>query len=137
MRTHLSSFSGEWGAGRRFSVSARLRSFVYAGRGVLAMLMSQHNAWIHAAATVTVIVAGLVCGVGRFEWLALVFAIVSVWAAESLNTAFEFLCDVAAPDFHPLVARAKDVAAAAVLICAVGAVLIGALVFAPYVVAAL
>jgi|SRR3954469_8792939 diacylglycerol kinase (ATP) len=119
-------------APRRFSASARLHSFVYAARGVRTMLASQHNAWIHAAATVVVIVTGLALGVGRLEWLALVFAIVSVWAAESLNTAFEFLCDVARPDFHPLVARAKDVAAAAVLICAAGAVVIGALVFVPY-----
>jgi diacylglycerol kinase (ATP) len=121
---------------REFSVATRLRSFVYAGRGVLTMVRSQHNAWIHGAATLSVVAAGFACGLERFEWLALVFAIVSVWAAESLNTAFEFLCDVAAPDFHPLVARAKDVAAAAVLICAVGAVLIGAVVFAPHVVAA-
>jgi len=119
-------------APREFSASARLRSFVCAARGVRTMLASQHNAWIHAAATVMVVAAGVVLGVGRFEWLALVFAIVSVWTAESLNTAFEFLCDVAQPDFHSLVARAKDVAAAAVLICAVGAVVIGVLVFAPY-----
>jgi diacylglycerol kinase (ATP) len=71
--------------------------------------------------------------VGRFEWLALVFALVSVWAAEALNTAFEFLCDVASPQFHPLVARAKDAAAGAVLICALGAVVTAGLVFAPYV----
>jgi diacylglycerol kinase (ATP) len=62
---------------------------------------------------------------------------VAVWTAEALNTAFEFLCDVASPDFHPLVAKAKDVAAGAVLICAVGAVAVGGCVFAPYVTQAL
>jgi diacylglycerol kinase (ATP) len=117
---------------REFSVAARLRSFVYAGRGVATVLASQHNAWIHAAATGAVVVAGLIAGIGRFEWLALVAAIVAVWAAESINTAFELLCDVASPDFHPLVARAKDVAAAAVLICACGAVVIATLVFVPH-----
>jgi diacylglycerol kinase (ATP) len=57
---------------------------------------------------------------------------VSVWAAEALNTAFEFLCDVACPEFDPLVARAKDVAAAAVLICALGAAMVGGIVFGPF-----
>ncbi len=97
------------------------------------MLASQHNAWIHAAATGMAVSLGLLAELGRFEWLALVVAIVSVWTAEALNTAFELLCDVACPEFHPLVARAKDVAAAAVLICALGAVVTAAIVFAPWI----
>jgi diacylglycerol kinase (ATP) len=96
------------------------------------MVRSQHNAWVHALATVVVVIAGVVLGVARMEWVALILAIVSVWTAEALNTAFEFLCDVASPDFHPLVEKAKDVAAGAVLICALGAVATGAIVFAPY-----
>lgn len=119
-------------ASRKFSVAARLRSFVYAGRGVGLVLASQHNAWIHAVATCAVVAAGLWVGLGRFEWLGLVAAIVAVWVAEALNTAFEFLCDVASPSFHPLVARAKDVAAGAVLICAVGALVTAGFVFAPH-----
>jgi len=117
---------------RPFSVAARARSVVYAWRGIQTVVASQHNAWIHALATCVVVAAGIWLHVSRFEWLALVFAIVSVWAAEALNTAFEFLCDVASPDFHPLVARAKDVAASAVLICAAGAVVIAAFVFVPH-----
>jgi len=119
-------------AARGFSLEARLRSFVYAGRGIRTLIASQHNAWIHAAATCAVIAAGLGLGVGRYEWLALVVAIVSVWVAECLNTAFEILCDVASPQFHPLVARAKDVAAGAVLLCALGAVVTAGLVFWPH-----
>jgi diacylglycerol kinase (ATP) len=115
-----------------FSLAARLRSVAYALNGMRAMLVSQHNAWVHATATVAAIAAGTACRVGRFEWLALVFAIVSVWTAEALNTAFEALCDVASPSYHPLVARAKDIAAAAVLICASGAVAIAGFVFVPY-----
>jgi diacylglycerol kinase (ATP) len=119
------------GATREFSVGARLRSFVYAGRG-FGTLATQHNAWIHAAATVVTVALGLALGLERMEWLALVFAMVLVWAAEALNTALELLCDVASPGFHPLVRRAKDVAASAVLICALGAVVVAALVFAPH-----
>ncbi len=96
------------------------------------LLASQHNAWIHAGATAGVVVAGGIARLERLEWLALVVAIVLVWMAEAINTAFEFLCDVASPQFHPLAARAKDVAAAAVLICAAGALVTAAFVFAPH-----
>ena len=96
------------------------------------LLASQPNAWVHAAATAAVVAAGVLVRLARLEWLALVVAIVLVWMAEAINTAFEFLCDVASPGFHPLVARAKDVAAASVLICAVGALVTAAFVFAPH-----
>lgn len=122
---------------KRFSIPARARSFVYAGRGLRVMFVTQHNAWVHGVATLGVIGGGFVFGVTQIEWLLLILAIVSVWTAESLNTAFEFLCDVAQPDFHPLVAKAKDVAAGAVLISALGATAIGLIVFVPYFRAAL
>jgi diacylglycerol kinase (ATP) len=115
----------------RFSVAARLRSFEYALRGIAAMLRTQHNAWIHAAATVVALGAGFALRIAATEWLAVVLAIMAVWTAEALNTAFEALCDVASPEFHPLVKRAKDVAAGAVLISALGAVVVAALVFGP------
>jgi len=95
------------------------------------MLASQHNAWIHAAATVVVATAGFVFGLSWAEWCWIVLAVVAVWTAEALNTAFEFLTDVASPNFHPIAGKAKDVAAGAVLLAAVGAVIIGGLVFGP------
>ncbi len=118
---------------RSFSITARARSFYFAARGIKTMFTSQHNAWIHAVATVLVITLGLVAGLTRLEWFVLVLSIVAVWMAESINTAFEFLCDVTSPEFHPLVEKAKDVAAGAVLLTALGATAIGALVFVPYV----
>src|ERR1043166_5349524 len=63
----------------------------------------------------------------------IILAISIVWTAESLNTAFEFLADAASPEFHPLVRDAKDVAAGAVLLTATAAVVIGSIVFWPYV----
>ena len=116
---------------RAFSTAARLRSFVYASRGIRTLIASQHNAWVHAAATCSTVGLGLALGISRLEWLALVVAIVSVWTAEAINTAFELLCNVASPEFHPLVEAAKDVAAGAVLICAVGAAITGTLVLGP------
>jgi diacylglycerol kinase (ATP) len=120
---------------KRLTFTGRLRSFRSAGIGIGVMLRSQHNAWIHAAATVAVCVVGFVLGLSTSEWCWIVLAIVAVWTAEALNTAFEFLADVASPGFHPLVGRAKDVAAGAVLISALGSAAIGAMILAPRVVA--
>ena len=114
-----------------FTFSGRLRSVRYAVRGIALMLRSQHDAWIHAAVTLGVLVAGLLFGLSAGEWAAVALAIVAVWVAEALNTAFELLCDVASPAFHPKVEQAKDVAAGAVLIAAAGAVIVGLMVFGP------
>jgi diacylglycerol kinase (ATP) len=113
-------------------VKGRIRSFVYAGRGVALVIRTQHNAWIHLLATLLVTLAGLLVDLSRIEWALVALAFVAVWAAEALNTAFEHLCDVASPEFHPLVERSKDAAAGAVLIAALGAVTVGALVFLPH-----
>ena len=101
-------------------------------KGIGVMLRSQHNAWIHALATVLVCAAGLFFRLSTTEWCWIVLAIVAVWTAEALNTAFEFLTDVAWPDFHPVAGRAKDVSAGAVLIAAAGAVVIGILILGPH-----
>jgi diacylglycerol kinase len=97
------------------------------------MLKTQQNAWIHAFATVAVAGTGLLVGFTRSEWCWMVVATVSVWTAEALNTAFEFLTDVASPEFHPLAGKAKDVAAGAVLIAAIGAVVIGLIIIGPHI----
>ncbi len=113
--------------------TGRIRSIRCAVSGVRVMLSSQQNAWIHAAATLVVVAVGLFFGLTKAEWCWIVLAIISVWTAEALNTAFEFLTDVASPEFHPVAGKAKDVAAGAVLITAVGSVVIGILVLGPYV----
>lgn len=116
---------------RPFQFTGRIRSFKYAFAGIWIMLKSQHNAWLHACATVVVCVAGIFFHISTAEWCLIVLAIMAVWTAEALNTAFEFLADAASPDFHPLVQNAKDVAAGAVLISAAGSLLIGLLIFVP------
>jgi diacylglycerol kinase (ATP) len=118
---------------RSLTFTGRLRSVRCAVQGVRVMLASQQNAWIHAVATVMVGVLGVTVGLSTADWCWIVLAVVAVWTAEALNTAFEFLTDVASPAFHPLAGKAKDVAAGAVLITAVGSVLIGLLVFGPHI----
>jgi len=90
-----------------FEFTGRIRSFTFAFAGIWTMLKSQHNAWIHAFATVAVIAGGTFFQVSVPEWCCLILAIIAVWSAEALNTAFEFLADVASPEFHPLRLRAS------------------------------
>ncbi len=117
---------------RRFEFAGRMRSFRYAGRGIALVLRTQPNAWIHAAATAGALAAGWLLGISRLEWCVIVLACAAVWTAEALNTAFEQLADATKPDFDPVVGRAKDVAAGAVLVTAMAAGVVGFLVFGPH-----
>jgi len=112
-------------------VVARARSFVYAFRG-LARLFREPNARVHALATLLVLALGFYLQLAPLEWGALVFAIVLVLAAEAFNTAIESLADAAVPEQHALVRDAKDLAAAGVLLAALGAVAIAVLVLGPH-----
>ena len=70
-------------------------------------------------------------GIGPSDWALLSIAIAAVWIAEAFNTALEFLLDAACPGRNPLVGRAKDVAAGAVILASIGAVVVGVFVFVP------
>lgn len=114
-----------------FTLSARLKSFKYALKGIVLVLKTQQNAWIHALATLLVLALGMFFTLTATEWLLLVLSICSVWVAESFNTALEFLADTITKDFHPLIKKAKDAAAGAVLISAIGSAIIGFIIFVP------
>jgi diacylglycerol kinase (ATP) len=96
------------------------------------LMRSQHNAWIHAMATVAVVAFGLWTRLAAWEWCALVLAIGLVWVGEALNTALEFLADEVSREKRELIGKAKDVGAAGVLIAAITSVVIGLLVFLPH-----
>ncbi len=114
-------------------LTSRLRSFGHTFRGLGVLLRTQRNARIHAVATVLVVAAGALARISPAEWALLALAVACVWAAEALNTAIEFVVDLVSPESHALAAKAKDVAAAAVLVAAIGSLIVGALVFGPHV----
>ena len=107
-------------------------SFVYALQGLVFLLRSQPNAWLHLLATLGVCAAGFYFGLSRGEWLWICVAIALVWSAEAFNTALEQLADALHPQRHPGIGRAKDLAAGAVLIAAIAAAVIGVVVFWPH-----
>ncbi|MCK4503054.1 MAG: diacylglycerol kinase family protein [Desulfuromonadales bacterium] len=115
-----------------FSIKNRLKSFPYAIQGIATLVKTQHNARIHLFATLGVVTAGFLFKLSGSEWSLLIIAIIIVWLAEAFNTAVEFLADSITKDHHPLIGKAKDVAAGGVLVASIGAAVIGIIVFGPY-----
>ena len=109
-----------------FSIKARLASFKNAWRGVTVFVRQEHNAWIHCAMTVLVIIAGLLFHISTVEWIAVIFAIGLVLTAEAINSAIERLSDVVQPEKDD-----RIICAGAVLICAITAAIIGSIIFLP------
>ena len=100
--------------------------------GLGLVFRSQDSARIQAVAALAVVVLGVALRVSAPEWCALVLAMALVLTAEALNTSIESTIDLVSPEFHELAGRAKDVAAGAVLIAALGSVAVGLLVFVPH-----
>ena len=118
-----------------FTVVGRLRSFRHALAGLLFVLRSQHNAWLHAVVTVLALVLGAVVRLSGDEWCLLALAIALVWVSEAFNTGLEVLADAVMPERHATVKIAKDVAAGAVLLGSLGALVVGAILFVPRLIA--
>ncbi len=116
---------------RKWTLRDRLRSFTFAFAGLKILLKTQHNSWIHLAVTGLVLAVGVMLRITAIEWCVLTLAMASVWITETLNTAIEFLTDLVSPEFHPIAGQVKDLAAAAVLISAMGAAIVGVIVFLP------
>jgi diacylglycerol kinase len=114
-----------------------LHSFGFAGEGIGYALRTQANLRIHLAITVLVIIAGVWLQLAPIEWAILVVMISVVWSAELFNTALEATLDRVSREEHPLAKVGKDVAAGAVLICAIGAVVVGLLLLGPKLLAVL
>ena len=102
-----------------------------AARGLGSLLRTSPNARIHLVATLIVIALGLWLRLSIAQWLWIAGAIGMVWAAEGFNSAIEALADRVSTEHDPLIGRAKDLAAGAVLATAIAAATIGLLIFIP------
>lgn len=107
-------------------------SFKFAWKGIILLLQNEQNAWIHFLASLLVILLGFYFSISTTEWIACIICIAMVFTAEGFNTAVENLVDLVSPDQHPLAGKVKDLAAGAVLIAAIGAAIVGCIIFLPY-----
>jgi diacylglycerol kinase (ATP) len=116
----------------RFSIAGRMRAFGYAIAGLVYAFKIGHAIWIQSAIASVVIWVGFYLQISSSDWRWIALAITLVWTTEIMNTAVETVCDALHPEHHRMIGVAKDAAAGAVLMAALGAVVIGTLTFWPY-----
>ena len=115
----------------KFSLKSRLGSFRFAVNGLLLLLKNEHNSRIHLLAAIIAIIMGIIMKLDHYEWSLLIIVIGAVFLTELLNSSIESLADLIDPEFNELIMRAKDYSAAAVLISAIVAIVVGGLIFIP------
>lgn len=115
----------------KFSLTARLKSFIYAFNGLKILFRTEHNAWIHSISALVAIIMGVAFRLSIFEWCFIVIAIGIVFTAEIMNTSIEYLTDFVSPQWNEKAKKVKDLAAAAVFISSLTSLAIGMLIFLP------
>ena len=105
------------------------KSFGYAIRGIGYGARTQRNLRIHLVALLTVICFNSMAQLSVTHWCIELLCCMLVLSLELVNTALEAVCDKVSPERHPLIGHAKDAAAGAVLVAAIGAVGIALLIF--------
>ena len=112
-------------------IRSRIASFRYAFQGWGYVLRTQRNTWIHSAIATAVFIIGLWLQLPARDWAVIILTAAFVFSAEFINTAIEAVVDLATEEHHPLAKIGKDVGAAAVLVAALAAVLVGLLILGP------
>ena len=107
-------------------------SFKYAFQGLFALVKSERNFQIHLIALITVVCLGCYFDISRFEWIAILLISAAVLSAEAMNSSIEKLSDHLNPEKHNAIKKVKDIAAGAVLVLALFAIIIGLMIFVPY-----
>ncbi|MEA2574427.1 MAG: diacylglycerol kinase [Chloroflexia bacterium] len=119
------------------SPNSQISSFAFAFAGLFYVFRTQRNFRIHIAIALVMAFVGLLLGLSLTEWAMFGVMVTVVLAAEMTNTMVEALVDLVSPGYHPLAKVSKDVAAGVVLLTAIGAVVVGLLIFGPKLLAAL
>ena len=119
----------------KFSWRKRGKAFKYAWQGFKALVRYEHNARLHLVAAAVAVVAGIFFRIAPWEWCAVAVCIGAVISAEALNSAVEALADRITTERDPMIGRAKDLGATAVTLLALTAVVVGAIIFVPRLIA--
>lgn len=117
--------------GRKFSIRRLLKSFNFAGKGVAWVWKSEPNFKVHCITGLLAICLGWFLKISYPEWITVFLCIGIVMSAEAFNSSIEVLADATHPEEHPLIGKAKDAAAGAVLLVAIAALIVGTIIFLP------
>ncbi len=110
-----------------------VKSFAVAFQGIWTLMCNERNFRFHLFVAVMVIAASFFFNVEKAEWLAIFLCIGLVLSVEALNTSVEYICDLISPEYNPVIKKIKDVSAAAVLLVAIAAIIVGCIIFIPYI----
>jgi len=108
-----------------------IKSFKHAFNGIQLLFTRERNARLHLIAAIIIILAGLYVKLNSSQWVDIFLCFGIVMAAEAVNTALEKLCNKVEPTVNPEIKKIKDLAAAAVLICATVSAIVGFIIFLP------
>ncbi|MDO8668550.1 MAG: diacylglycerol kinase family protein [bacterium] len=113
-------------------VGRLIKSFGYAFKGLFKVFREEQNLKIQTTASLLVIILGIYFGINHLEWILLTLVMALVLVVEVTNSAVERITDVLKPRINSYVKEIKDIMAAAVLLSSAAAVIVGLLVFWPY-----
>ena len=108
-----------------------INSFKYAIEGFISSFKTERNMKIHILAMILVVILGMYLKLSLIEWCFIVMSIALVIGSELFNTAIETIVDMVSPEKNPKAKLAKDISAAAVLAFAIGAAIVGIIIFVP------
>lgn len=112
----------------------RFKSIGFAIKGAFKLVTTEHSVMVQFSIAILITIAGIYFNITKEEWLIQTLAIGLVLAIEGLNTAVEKVADFVHPDFHERIGFIKDIAAGAVFFAALTAIVVGAIIYIPYLV---
>ena len=116
-------------------VSGRLKSLVFAFKGAVKLITTEHSVMVQFSTAIILTIAGFYFGISATEWLFQTLAIGLVLSVEGLNTAVEKIADFIHPDYHQKIGFIKDIAAGAVFFAAITAIIIFSIIYIPLIIA--
>ena len=114
-------------------ITGRIKGGGYAIKGAWLLIRHEPSIQVQFVIAILVTIAGFYFDITATEWMLQVMAIGLVMAAEGLNTAIENIADFVHADYHVKIGRIKDVAAGAVFFAAIAAVVVGLIIYLPYI----
>lgn len=108
-----------------------INSFKYAFEGLISALKTERNMKFHIIIMLLVIIAGILLKINKYEWLICIVCFAMVIGGELFNTAIETIVDMVMPYKNEKAKKAKDISASGVLVLAIGAAIIGLIIFVP------
>ena len=108
-----------------------INSFKYAIEGIITSFKTERNMKIHIFIMILVIIAGIILKISALDWIILVIMFALVISAELFNTTFETVVDMVTKERNEKAKLAKDIAAGAVLVLAIGSIIVGLIIFIP------